>query len=394
MTPPTFLSIGGTTSSAGSSTVPWGAGHQADDIGILVVQTANQTVATPAGWTLLDSIGTGTAGASGATALWVFWKRATSSAEADASVTDPGDHFRARIMVFRGCETSGAPFSGSVVKSAVASVATAVSIANPTTGVADCYVVSMVGNATLATANQTTVGAWANTDLTEGDFTRIINGNTNVGVGGGIDGSGGTKAVAGAVVNTTSTLGTASAQALIAFALKPPAGAGVTTPTEGGIYVATGVKTAIGIVNATTATMDAASVQAKVTIALKPAVAAPANTAPILDSVGTIVGAVATLVQFPISVFDVEGNNVTLSLEAGTTAVPVGGALVQDENSGNYAFEWTPTADQVGEWNFVVRATDDGVPPMSSIITVIIVIRGGPVQPPFGAIVGAITSIS
>ena len=392
MAAPTFVSIGTADNGVGALSVPWGAGHQADDIGLLCVQTANQTVATPAGWTPVGSSGVGTAGASGATAVWVFWKRATSTTEANVAVSDPGDHARGRIIVLRGCETSGSPFNGSVVTGTVASPTTAVSIAMPTTSVAECYAIAICANATLATSNQTTVGAWANAAL-ESDFTRIINGNTNTGVGGGYDGAGGTKLAAGAIGNTTSTLNTASAQALISFALMPPQ-AGGGSVTEGGVFVSTGVKSSIGATGATTATMDTASVQALISIALKPAVSAPSNTAPILEQVPALAGAVGNIVQFPITVSDLEGDAITLSLEAGQTAVPTGAVLVQDEQSGNYAFEWTPTADQVGEWSFILRATDNNASPLSSTSAVVIVIRSGPVRPPFGALGGAVTGIT
>jgi hypothetical protein len=201
--------------------------------------------------------------------------------------------------------------------------------------------------------------------------------------------------VAGAINDTTTTLQTASAQAFLSFALKPPASNPPTTPTEGGMYVTTGVKSAAGVVSATSATLDTAAVQARVTIALKPEVAAPANTAPILAQIAQIVGAVGTLVIFPITVTDIDGDGITLSLEAGETAVPSGAALVQDELSGNFQFEWTPTQQQAGEWSFILRATDDNVSPLSSTSVVQITVRSGPVRPPFGnAVTGAVTSIS
>jgi hypothetical protein len=383
------------TQGTGAGVAAWPAGHQPDDIGILVVQSANQTVATPSGWTLLGNVGTGTPGAIGATAVWVFWRRATSAAESDATIADPGDHFRARMYTFSGCETSGSPFDGSVVTGTVATPQTDVSIAMPTTTVADCYAVGIVANGTDSGSNQTAIGTqtWANTALS--GFTRIMTGNTANGVGGGADGGGGTKAVAGAIGNSTTVLVTASAQALLSFALKPPQGAPpATTPTEGGIYVATGGKATIGATGATTATLDAAAVQARITIALKPEVSAPANTPPVLEAVPQIVGAVGNLVTFPVEVTDLEGDGITLSLEAGNTEVPTGAVLVEDEASGNFAFEWTPTTDQVGDWAFFLRATDDNVSPLSSTTPVLITVRSGPVRPPFGVATGAVTSIS
>lgn len=392
MAAPTFLGQGAIASGVGAGSVAWPAGHQADDIGVLMVETANESVATPSGWTLLGNTGTGTAGAAGSVAIWVFWKRATSAAEANASFADPGDHFRGRMMAFRGCETSGSPFEGSVITAIVATAQTAVSIGMPTTTVADCFAVAIVANATSTTANQTTTTTWANADLP--DIARISNGNVTSGVGGGMDAAGGTKAVAGAISNTTATLQTASAQATLSFALKPPSVAPPTTPTEGGIFVATGVKAAIGATGATTATLDTAAVQARVVIALKPEVSAPANNAPIFEAVQPIQAAVLNEVTFPITVTDIDGDAITLSLVDGATSVPTGAVLVEDELSGNFNFLWTPTTQQAGEWTFFIRATDDGVPAMSTDMPVSIVVQAGPTRPPFGAGVGGLTSIT
>ena len=359
MAAPTFVGLNELALSAsGSGSVVWTVGHQADDIGVIVVQTANQTVSTPTGFTLLGNIGTGSAGAAGAVAVWVFWKRATSAAEGDVTIADAGDHVRARMLLFRGCETSGSPLDGAAVTDTVAaaSATTAVSIAMPTTTVADTFCVGLVANATDATNNQTTVGSWVNAALA--GFTRVLNGNTNVGVGGGCDGGGGTKAAAGAVGNSTSTLGTASAQALLSFALKPPGSPPVGDVTNGGIYVATGVKATAGATGATTATLDTAAVQARLTFALLPPDAPPVDLPPVVEAIPAIVGAVDAPAVFPIVASDPEGATLTLTLVAGDTAVPSGAEILEDEQSGLYSFDWTPTSDQAGEWIFAVEVSD------------------------------------
>jgi hypothetical protein len=159
-------------------------------------------------------------------------------------------------------------------------------------------------------------------------------------------------------VNTTTTLNTASAQAKMSFALKPPGTPPPATVTEGGIYVATGAKATAGAVSATTATLTTAAVQARLTFALKPPAAPPVNTAPVVEGIPQIQGAVEAPVVFPVVYFDAEGDTVTFSLVAGTSEVPTGAVVTEDESSGNWSFEWTPSSTQTGEWFFTLRATD------------------------------------
>ena len=77
MSIPTFVGIGAKADSTGAPAPEWPAGHQADDIGLMFVQTNAQNVAAPSGWTEVTNSpqSTGTAGALGATRLHVFWKR-------------------------------------------------------------------------------------------------------------------------------------------------------------------------------------------------------------------------------------------------------------------------------------------------------------------------------
>ena len=356
MAAPTFIGQSDTPSNGPGTDVTWPVGHQADDIGILVIQSAAQTPATPAGWTFFQGASVGTAGAAGSTALYFYWKRAASAAEAALTIANPGDHRRARILAFRGCETSGSPIDA-VTSDTEGTVDVSVVIPGIITLVNECYVVQAVGNATDTSSNQTTAGAWANASLT--GFTRLSNGNTTAGVGGGWDIGGGEKATAGTVSGVSLDLATASAKVMVTFALRPPQGAPPPAPvTEGGIYVATSVKATAGAVSATTATLDTAAVQARITFALKPPAAPPVNQPPVVAAIPALVGSVNGFVGFPVDYSDPEGDTVTLSLVDGDSAVPAGAALVEDEASGNFSFEWTPSSTQAGEWNFYIRATD------------------------------------
>lgn len=358
MSVPTFVGQTDTVvQSTGAGSVAWPVGHLADDIGILLVQTSNEAVATPSGWTACPDSpqGAGTAAVAGSTRISAFWKRATSAAEADASVADAGDHIRARILAFRGCETSGSPFDTSA-GSALGTADTAVSIPGGTTTGIERLILAIVANGTDGGGNQTTAGGWANSDLT--NLTRISTGQSITGLGGGWDAATGEKATAGAFGATTTTLATASLQGKLMLALKPPSGGGGGAVTEGGIYVATGVKAVAGAISATTATLDASSAQARIIIALKPPTAAPPNLPPVLELVPDQFGVVNMLLNTPVRAVDPEGVAVTYALSAGATSVPTGLVIVEDEDSGRFLLEWLPTADQVGEWNVTLEASD------------------------------------
>jgi hypothetical protein len=150
---PQFVANGPVTGSTGALSVAWPT-HETDDIGILWVETANQTVSTPAGWTLIANTGTGTAGNASATALWAFWKRAASAAEAAVAITDTGTRQTAFIQTFRGCLTGATPIDVSATSTASGSAS--VSITGGTTTVVDTLCVAAVSNA-LAWATAETV---------------------------------------------------------------------------------------------------------------------------------------------------------------------------------------------------------------------------------------------
>ena len=83
--------------------------HQADDIGILTVNSKSDPD-TPSGWTeVTGSPLTATSGTTTAR-LSVFWKRAASGAESNASVMGCGAVAHGIIMTWRGAITSGTPF--------------------------------------------------------------------------------------------------------------------------------------------------------------------------------------------------------------------------------------------------------------------------------------------
>lgn len=108
---PTQVGLGGAGYSTGSTAVAW-ASEQADDIGILVVEsdTADIDLVAPSGWAHVagSPFNTSTPGTY-VPKLNILWQRATSGSMANASIPDLGDHTASRITVFRGCKLTGNP---------------------------------------------------------------------------------------------------------------------------------------------------------------------------------------------------------------------------------------------------------------------------------------------
>jgi hypothetical protein len=215
---PTFVAAGTLASGTGNITPALPGGYAANDIFLLFVESANQTIAVPtAGWAEVTGSpqGTGTAGGTAATRLAVFWKRAIAGDTAP-TVTDPGDHAVGRVLAFRGCVASGNPWditAGDVDTTAD----TSGSIPGATTTSPDTLIVLAVSNGTDTTTAQ--ASGWTNASLA--GILERIDSNATASNGGGFAVATGGKAVAGAYSATSVTLATASVKGLLSIALKP-----------------------------------------------------------------------------------------------------------------------------------------------------------------------------
>jgi concanavalin A-like lectin/glucanase superfamily protein/putative pyrroloquinoline-quinone binding quinoprotein len=221
---PTYQAAGAAQAGTGALTVPWPT-HQADDIGLLIIENDNNAVtlgANAANWTQVTNSpqGTGPTGQTGAAAtrLTVFWSRATSGM-LSVGVNAVSNHQRAQILTFRGVITSGDPWNWNATAGDVAATAgTAVSIPGATTTVNQTLVVAIVANG--ADTNTLQTSSWANADLLS--LTERANGNTNAGNGGGFGVATGVKEAAGPYAATTAGLSISSVQARMSIALRPP----------------------------------------------------------------------------------------------------------------------------------------------------------------------------
>ncbi|MEY2875996.1 MAG: hypothetical protein RLZZ373_3367, partial [Pseudomonadota bacterium] len=105
---PVVIAVGSQDVNTNGISVPWPT-HKLNDIGLLLIETANETPATGSGFTSLASVGVGVAAASDATLLTLQWKRAASSSEANVSIADAGDHTFGRMISVRGCPPGSTP---------------------------------------------------------------------------------------------------------------------------------------------------------------------------------------------------------------------------------------------------------------------------------------------
>lgn len=203
------------TSTAAINNIAWPVGHQAGDILLLAVQTANQAMTTPSGFTAVaTAAGTGGAGAAGSTRLSLFWMRATSSAMGTFNIADSGDHQYVHVSLWRGCVATGSPFSvASTITTSAAS--SALSIAGITTPVAACLVIAVAGLGTNAS------GSVIPTPSTMPGWSWVQNWYTTDGVDGGLMVGRGVMATAGATGTVTATLSKSATHAKAMMCMSP-----------------------------------------------------------------------------------------------------------------------------------------------------------------------------
>jgi len=243
---PTFVAAGAVASNAAAITPALPAGIASNDILLLCLETANQAISISnqngGTWTEVTNSpqGTGTAAASSATRLTVFWSRYNGTQGAPTT-SDSGNHQLGRIIAIRGVVTSGNPWD--VTAGGTESTAdTSGAIPGATTTVANTLVVAAIATALPDASGTANFSAWANSDLTS--VAEQTDNTVTAGNGGGLGLATGGRATAGAYGNTTVTCATSSTKAMMSLALKPaappsPPVANFTgTPTSGAIPLA------------------------------------------------------------------------------------------------------------------------------------------------------------
>lgn len=199
-TAPSIVSVGSEFSSTGVPTATLPGTYAQDDILVLVLQSSQQNLATPAGYMRAGpQNGIGPATTAGSTRLGIFWKRAGAS-ESAPTIADSGDHTYGVMFAVRGCPTVGDPFhfGGNDWKFAASTDA-----AGPksVTWVDNTLVVDIFAGAIDNTGGQ--ASSLANTDLSS--VTEQFDGSTADGTGGNLLVASGVRAAAGEVGATTAT---------------------------------------------------------------------------------------------------------------------------------------------------------------------------------------------
>lgn len=213
MAQPAFQAAGTKATGTTTASVAWPS-HIANDIGLLVIETSSQAATEgTSGWVQLTSSPQDATGSR----LTVFWKRAASGGESNATVNvTSGNHICAQIVTFRNCVTSGDPWdlmTGGVMTSA----GTTVTLTGITTTRDSTLIVAIVSNS--VDSNSAQSSGWTNANLASPAMGEVADVNTNTGDGGGIGTGAGGKATAGATGNTTVTIGS-SVSGWIHIALK------------------------------------------------------------------------------------------------------------------------------------------------------------------------------
>jgi hypothetical protein len=198
---PTIVGVGTPGQGTGNVTPGLPAGWQAGDLFILAVETANETVATPSGWTAAtNSPQSQTFGA--VTRLTAFYRRAVGGDTAP-TISDPGDHAVAAILGLRGVVASGDPQN--ITAGGHANFVNSIVVPGATTTVDNCLVVVLVTDhsANLTLPRYTAV---SNADLA--NLTKRLDtagGNGGADGGGGLGMFTGDKATAGTYGTTSIT---------------------------------------------------------------------------------------------------------------------------------------------------------------------------------------------
>lgn len=98
-----FRAVGTANWNDAGITVSAPASRQVYDLLLLVVESGNEAVSTPSGWTAIGTpTGSGTPG-SGGTRISAFWRIADGTSSDDAVISDSGDHQYGVIAAFSEC---------------------------------------------------------------------------------------------------------------------------------------------------------------------------------------------------------------------------------------------------------------------------------------------------
>lgn len=202
------LTIDFTTAFFPASAIP-----EQHDFLVLAVQSANESVATPSGWSKFrqyDTSGTGTPGGIGSVKLSIFYRFCDDTLNT-VTIADSGAQNIATLLVFKGVNTTN-PITNAGTHSNIKVVST------PTTAVAFDQVGSDANNMILhilASGYNSNIAQFSSpTNSNLSSVTEVVDYNSTLGVGGGITAVTGVSTAGSWTGQTTGTLANASLQVL------------------------------------------------------------------------------------------------------------------------------------------------------------------------------------
>lgn len=214
---PTYVGKGAFASGTTALTVLPPGSLQNQDLLLCLVESANEAITTPSGYTQVANSpqSTGTAATAGGVRLGVFYKF-TNGTESNLTVADTGNHTTAIIVAFRGVDpTTPIHITAGRVD---ASATSALSWSAVTTTIDNCLIVNCVA-LDKDLADTDTLSSAANASLA--NVTERHDQTVASGVGGGLAVITGELATAGSSGTTTATGDTSTTHAYITIALAP-----------------------------------------------------------------------------------------------------------------------------------------------------------------------------
>jgi hypothetical protein len=225
---PSVRSVGTAASGTGNITPGLPSGHATNDILLLFVESANESIAAPTGYTQIGpQNGAGTAAASGSTRLAVFWKRDGGS-ESAPTVTDAGNRTQGVIIAVSGCVTTGNPFFF-MWNSYKTTASTSYTSKGNLTTINNMLIVYGLSQA-ISAANASQLSAVTNSSLTS--LTTQYDNSTADGVGGGLGIITGVLSSQGSYGSLTATEGSSTADVSLSIAMIPDGAVSYKAPTE------------------------------------------------------------------------------------------------------------------------------------------------------------------
>ena len=223
MAAPVYRNKGTFTIGTGAISVPVPATYSAGDILILLVNTANEAVATPDGWTQVDNSpqGTGTAGSAGGVRLYAFWKVSAAS-ESAVDIADAGSYTAGQMFSFYNANAT-TPINVTA-GSVQATGSTSWTCPAVTTTVANCLILLCIGNDRDTTQTDELLTWWINYGFDTDSMVDIVDQTGSSGAGGGLGVCYATKAAAGNTGTTSVSSATAVTAAFLTIALAPVGG--------------------------------------------------------------------------------------------------------------------------------------------------------------------------